>query len=182
MSLFELSLLHLHRAFSLLGLIDEGLTLCDESPFSIELDVGKSEFSWDTVDLPVELDDRIGSPIEYDRISVNVKRVVPLIERQNFQIAGLEVGQSLRFCEMHSAGIHDDDIVRIDAVQHRHVCLLHCLVARRFCFKHFLLDCLRRNVTLRFCNARTRQRNEPVGSSRVDLQACKLEYSIVSPK
>ena len=23
---------------------------------------------------------------------------------------------------------------------------------------------------------------EPVGSSRVDLQACKLEYSIVSPK
>ena len=24
--------------------------------------------------------------------------------------------------------------------------------------------------------------NGPVGSSRVDLQACKLEYSIVSPK
>ena len=24
--------------------------------------------------------------------------------------------------------------------------------------------------------------NVPVGSSRVDLQACKLEYSIVSPK
>ena len=26
------------------------------------------------------------------------------------------------------------------------------------------------------------KRNVPVGSSRVDLQACKLEYSIVSPK
>ena len=24
--------------------------------------------------------------------------------------------------------------------------------------------------------------DDPVGSSRVDLQACKLEYSIVSPK
>ena len=26
------------------------------------------------------------------------------------------------------------------------------------------------------------RKKNPVGSSRVDLQACKLEYSIVSPK
>ena len=34
------------------------------------------------------------------------------------------------------------------------------------------------NVT----NILIQQAHIPVGSSRVDLQACKLEYSIVSPK
>ena len=35
---------------------------------------------------------------------------------------------------------------------------------------------------LRFCGLKTLYVQNIVGSSRVDLQACKLEYSIVSPK
>ena len=41
------------------------------------------------------------------------------------------------------------------------------------CEKHFRIDARTRLALLL---------DENVGSSRVDLQACKLEYSIVSPK
>ena len=45
----------------------------------------------------------------------------------------------------------------------------------------FFVACLATVIWL-FHTLKRRFRNAPVGSSRVDLQACKLEYSIVSPK